>query len=238
MINWFTARLPIEYRTPGRFWIMMMGHNSFLRIWHKVGIGRQREQVPSNADPKLKALIDAWPCCRTGYYTVDIAGVQLPGGRSWSERWGAIESATDYDNKTILELGCNQAILSTSLMKFCNAKQTIAVDIDKRALRTGNILADYYGVSPTFIRVDFDAQTAWEDMLTAYQPDIVTAMSVLNWVKDKDRFVAFLSRFDQLLYEGHRSVEVETDYLLKSGFAKVDIVESKPGRRAVLLATK
>ena len=133
--GWMRGHLPIEWRSVGRAWVTLTGHHSACRLWRKAFGGHERVQVPADANPRLRALAGAWPCCGTGYYTLDIEGVRLPGGRIWSKRWETLQFATDYRNKTILELGCNQAILSCSLLKYRGAKQAIAVDLDKRALR-------------------------------------------------------------------------------------------------------
>ena len=93
-------------------------------------------------------------------------------------------------------------------------------------------------MAPQFLQVDFDRDTGWEDRLQAFAPDVVVALSVLHWVEDKARFLAFLGRFEQVVFEGHDSSRIERGRLLQAGFTEVDLVDTSERGRPILLARK
>jgi hypothetical protein len=84
---------------------------------------------------------------------------------------------------------------------------------------------------------DFDEQ-GWEDRLASFRPDVVTALSVVQWVADKDRFLQFLGRFPELLYEGHDPVDIERARLLGAGFDRVELIGESERSRPLLRATR
>jgi hypothetical protein len=93
-------------------------------------------------------------------------------------------------------------------------------------------------VAPEFRRIDFDRDAGWEDRLEAFRPDVVIALSVLHWVEDQARFLAFLGRFGEVVFEGHDSSQIERERLRRAGFAEVDLVDTSERGRPILLARK
>ncbi|MGH6896756.1 MAG: hypothetical protein ACREJ5_09450 [Geminicoccaceae bacterium] len=93
-------------------------------------------------------------------------------------------------------------------------------------------------MTPEFRRIDFDRDPGWEDQLEAFRPDVVIALSVLHWIPDKARFLAFLGRFDEVVFEGHDSSQTERERLRQAGFAEVDLVDTSERGRPILLARK
>jgi hypothetical protein len=62
----------------------------------------------------------------------------------------------------------------------------------------------------------------------------VFALSVLNWVQDKQRLLDFLGRFEEVIFEGHDSFDVESRQLGSVGFKQIDIVGvSERGRKII-----
>ena len=103
---------------------------------------------------------------------------------------------------------------------------------------TAAIVAEALGVQPQFRRIDFDRDGNWEDQLAAFRPDVVVALSVLHWVQDKARFLAFLGRFDEVIFEGHDSSRTERRRLLQAGFTEIDLVDTSERGRPLLRARK
>jgi hypothetical protein len=93
-------------------------------------------------------------------------------------------------------------------------------------------------VAPQLRRVDFDRDAGWEDQLGAFAPDVVVALSLLHWVQDKARFLAFLGRFDEVIFEGHDSSRIERARLRQAGFGAIDLVDTSERGRPIILARK
>jgi predicted Ser/Thr protein kinase len=174
--------------------------------------------LPSEASVELKTVAEAWEIARSSdanapaqgvaYYSLTYDGVYLPGERPWKERWETLRNLQDYSGKRILELGCNMALLSSFLLKQ-GASAAMAVDHDEKILQSAQLFARATHVRPTFGQANFDSTSDWERELSAFQPDIVFSLNVLNWVSDKDRFLRFLSRWPVVILEGHDSYEIE-----------------------------
>jgi hypothetical protein len=129
-------------------------------------------------------------------------------------------------------------LLSTFLLKEGGASAALAVDRDPAILAAAAKVAEAFGVHPVFAQIDFDCDPHWEQRLLAFQPDVVVALSVLHWVQDKARFLAFLSRFDEVVFEGHDSSRTERDRLRRAGFAEIDLVDTSERGRPILVARK
>ena len=204
--------------------------------------------LPANAGPKLRALDHAWrlaaaasassPGERLAYYELEFQGVRFPGERPWAARWSRLRHVTTYDQRRILELGCNLALLSTFALADASASAALAVDADPKILEAAAMVAAAFGVAPEFRRIDFDRDRGWEDRLEAFRPDVVIALSVLHWLEDKARFLAFLGRFEEVVFEGHESSRIERERLRHAGFTEIDLVDTSERGRPILLVRK
>jgi predicted nicotinamide N-methyase len=204
--------------------------------------------LPADASASARALHEAWriaaaasasaPGQPVAYYELEWEGIRLPGERPWTARWRVLRKVTPYANRRVLELGCNMALLSNFLLKEAGAAAALAVDRDPQILAAAALAAEAFGVQPQFRRIDFDRDQDWEDQLAAFRPDIVVALSVLHWVKDKARFLAFLGRFDEVIFEGHDSSRTERQRLLQAGFADIELVDTSERGRPLLRALK
>jgi SAM-dependent methyltransferase len=204
--------------------------------------------LPADAGPRLRALHAAWriaaaadassPGRHVAYHELVCEGVCLPGERPWAERWRSLRLATSFADRRVLELGCNLALLSTFLLKEAGASAALAVDRDRSILSAAAIVAAGFDVRPAFAEVDFDLDPHWEERLAAFQPDVVVALSVLHWVRDQARFLAFLGRFDEVVLEGHDSSRLERERLRRAGFAAIDLIDTSERGRPILLARK
>jgi len=105
-------------------------------------------------------------------------------------------------------------------------------------LQANQLVQRAFRISYRTMQCDFDDPNPWEDELAACRPTIVTALSVLHWVKDRERFLRFLGRFATVLFEGHDGDAVECRRLEQAGFTNIAFVgRSEPGR-SVFLAGK
>lgn len=215
---------------------------------------RQRDRdlalppLPEDAGPRLWALHEAWrraadssassPGRAIAYYELEVDGLRLPGERDWAARWRSLAHVTDYRGRRVLELGCNMALLSIFLLKDAGAAATLAVDCDPTILEAAALAAAAFGVEPRFARIDLDRDPDWETTLEAFRPDLVFALSVLNWVADKERLLAFLGRFDEVIFEGHDSTSTERRRLRAAGFEAIELVATSERGRPILHCRK
>jgi predicted Ser/Thr protein kinase/SAM-dependent methyltransferase len=204
--------------------------------------------LPLAAGPELRALAAAWrraarakassPGRAIAYHELEVDGLVFPGERPWRERWQHLRAVTDYRGKRVLELGCNQGLLSIFLLKEAGAAAALAVDRDPLILEAAAETACAFHVRPEFRQIDFDTEARWEAALAAFRPDVVFALSLAHWLRDQARFFAFLGHFEELIYEGHDSARTERRRLAAAGFTAIELICSSDRGRPVLLCRK
>jgi predicted nicotinamide N-methyase len=204
--------------------------------------------LPASTSAPLQSLHEAWriaaaasassPGHAIAYHELEFEDVRLPGERPWAARWRILRRVTTYANRRVLEVGCNMALLSTFVLKEAGAAAALAVDRDPAILEAAARVTQAFGVQPELRRIDFDRDPDWEDQLQAFAPDVVVALSVLHWVEDKARFLAFLGRFDEVIFEGHDSSRTERHRLRQAGFTEIELVDTSERGRPILLARK
>jgi SAM-dependent methyltransferase len=204
--------------------------------------------LPAAAGPELRALESAWrraaradassPGRAIAYHELEAHGLIFPGERPWAERWRHLRAITDWRGKRVLELGCNQGLLSIFLLKEAGVAAALGVDRDPEILEAAAETARAFHVRPKFRRIDFDADPDWEADLAAFRPDVAVALSVAHWLRYPARFFAFLGRFEELIYEGHDSARTERRRLAAAGFAAIELVCSSERGRPLLHCRK
>lgn len=172
------------------------------------------------------------------YYSLRMDKHIYPGERPWEPRWESILSIVNFKNKRILELGCNMGFLSCYMERYGSLPNGLGVDHDKEIINTAKEFSLYAGAKTSYRVVDFNATDSWENTFDVKQFQMVTALSVLNWVSDKGRFLRFLGSFQEVLYEGHDEIGIECSRLQSAGFKYIDVVSVSERQRAVLWARK
>lgn len=203
---------------------------------------------PETAPEALRCMEKAWhsgaksdanaPQQYVAYYSLKFMGHSFPGERPWEQRWKNLRSITNYKSKRTLELGCNLGLLSSHLKTQEQAEACMAVDIDKAILEGAAHVAEAMDASISFAQINFDDLSDWESKLLAFKPDIVFALSVINWVKDKDRLYKFLSNFPEIIVESHETVELEIINLKASGFDGIKFLGMSERNRPLIHGTK
>ena len=112
------------------------------------------------------------------------------------------------------------------------------MDVGAPLLQANRLLKQAHGVSYGVLQLDFDDPRPWEEELSAFRPTLVTALSLLEWVADKERFLRFLGRFDTVLFEGHDSEVMERQRLGRVGFTDIRLLGRSEHNRPVLLARR
>ncbi|GEM_PF-929364 len=197
---------------------------------------------------KLAELASVWrlaaasnassPGNQVAYYSLEVDGVRLPGERPWEQRWSYLGTATEFSDKRVLELGCNIGLLSTWLLLNGGAAAVLGVDHDPEIVGAARKVASVFGVAPQFAVVDFDRDIDWEEGLAAFDPDVVTALNVDHWLREPERFLQFLGRFPEVLFEGHDNGADEYRKLARLGFSDIRLVARSERRRPVFHAAK
>lgn len=201
--------------------------------------------LPPDASPELAMVHRAWQLGAASeatqnhhcYYSITFQGFPLPGERPWHGRWWLLAGALDWRGARVLELGCNLGLLSTFVLR-AGAQDAFGVDFDPMLMEANRLVQRAFRVSYRTAAWDFNDPRPWEEELAAFQPTIVTALSVLHWVRHKERFLAFLGRFDTLLFEGHDSDATEQERLERIGFRHITLVGASERGRSVFLAQK
>jgi len=204
--------------------------------------------LPTDASSNLKMFLEAWKIAQTSdasapqmvlaYYSFNFEGCYFPGERPWENRWKVLRSITTYSDKRILELGCNMSFLSCFLLKEEKVTAALGVDIDANILKAAKLVSTALGVAPEYKQQNFDSLNDWEEELTAFKPDIVFALNVLNWVQDKERLMNFLGSFNEVIFEGHDDFETEKGRFASRGFMNIDLVCMTERNRPVLHCRK
>lgn len=196
---------------------------------------------------KLYLAEKAWsvntggPSCHN-YYGMTINNRLFSGNRPWGLRWDTIKDAFDYSNKNVLELGCCMGLVATSLKKYRNVNKSVAMDgTDKflvsqgspQRIQAAKWLAQAFEADVDFIQVDLNADPRYEQKI-GFDYDIVFCLSLLHWVKDKERFLRYLSNFDHVMFEGHDSDATEISRFKRHGFNNYTILGRPDKGRTVI----
>ena len=197
-------------------------------------------QVIDLPDVDETALREAWdvaarakassPGVEIAYYSLNLGGAHLPGERPWEDRWEHLQDITDFEKKRILELGCNMGLLSAFLRKLRHAGAALAVDVDPEIISAASLVSRALKVDIEHRVIDLDGSDDWETSFLKFEPDIVFALNVLNWVQDKQRLLQFLGRAPEVIFEGHDATEVEIMRLEELGFDVRFVTLTERGR--------
>lgn len=209
------------------------------------GVWSVRARADARGDPQLDGLVDAWskaaaseansPGREIAYYSLDIDGLHLPGERPWIMRWHAISTVVDFRGKYLVELGCNLGLLSV-FARLVGADGASGADASKGVVKAAGMAAEAFGVDVRHVTADFDRDDDWEHRIGG--GDIVSALSLTYWLKDKDRLWRYLSRFPEVIFEGHEP-ESETHARFASlGYGDVVEVGLSERNRMVFYARR
>jgi 2-polyprenyl-3-methyl-5-hydroxy-6-metoxy-1,4-benzoquinol methylase len=134
-------------------------------------------------------------------------------------RWHPIAKAIDFHGKRVIELGCNLGLLSIQAV-LAGASAAVGADINAGVVEAARLAALAFGATTASFRtLNFDSDSRWE--ATLGDGDVVAALSISYWVKDKARFWRYLARFPEILFEGHESLSETLDNLAHHGFSCV-----------------
>lgn len=240
---------PRSFGSPFPFWKLAItvlaprARSALIRIRRAV---RSTEAKPiESADPALADLDYAWRTAERSkansqgkglaYYAFSFRGHHFPGERAWYTRWDAIRQNVEVEGKSVLELGCNMGLLST-FASLSGATSAHGVDYYADIIDAARRVARGLGADATFDQLDLMSPQPWEVDLGGR--DIVTALSVVHWLPEKERVLKFLGTHQELIYEGHDTLDIESARLRALGFDRIDVILESERDRHVLHARK
>jgi serine/threonine protein kinase len=208
--------------------------------------GDKNRQIPigiAHKDSEVSSLHRAWQLGSTSdataigeaYYSLNVAAQHLPGERPWPLRWDMIRRSVSFEGKNFVELGCNLGLLSSYALLH-GAESARGVDINPTVVEGARNVAEAWDVPADFAVLDIDSAEAWEERYAG--ADIVSALSLYNWVRQKDRLLKFLGCHKEVLYEGHDSLAIECSRLRSVGFTAITVLGETERNRWVLYASK
>jgi hypothetical protein len=196
-------------------------------------------------DPVVKTLAGCWlaaarsgassPGSGVAYYSLDVRGFHLPGERPWPLRWEMLGATVSFQDKRVVELGCNLGLLAIHA-RLAGAASVIAADHNAAILAAGRDLARLCGVEVGFTEVNFDDASTWEERLG--EGDLVTALSVTYWLKDRERLWRYLGRFAEVVFEGHEPREEIEARFGALGFSNLRVIGISERNRTVFHARR
>jgi SAM-dependent methyltransferase len=215
------------------------------RLRDRRGTDNPTAWAQARGDAQLLQLAECWqeaatsgansPGSRVAYYSLDVAGLHLPGERPWVLRWEIISGAVSFRGKRVVELGCNLGLLAIHA-SLAGARDVIGVDNNPRVLDAARKAAAAFGAKVAFRLVDFDRDQAWEPSLGP--GDLVTALSVTYWLHDKQRLWTYLAQFPEVVFEGHEPPEEIEGELKSRGFAMISRLGVSERNRVIFHATR
>ncbi len=208
-------------------------------------IGNYRLLTELAGDSSLRLLAEAWdtaakasassPGITVAYYSLDICGIHFPGERPWMFRWLQISGIISFKGKKLLELGCNMGLLSIHA-QISGAGYCKGIDIDPVVLESARKAAAAFGVTVHFEQQNLDSDDCWEAALDGF--DLISVLSVMHWVKQKERLWKFIGGHREVIYEGHESESEARSSLAKVGFRVVSVIGYTERARPLFYAHK
>lgn len=214
------------------------------RLYRAVKLRRQRpfalSVVPS---PEYELLAQAWRRLSRwntssgewlAYASLSIDGILFPGWRPWLLRWDRISESVDFRGKTVIDLGCNSGLLGVFAM-LAGAASVDGIESDPSIVDAARLVAAAFGVDSRVHAADLNEFVHGNDFGGR---DIVVAMSIMEWVRDKQRLLEYIGTHKECLYEGHDDVGREVERLRGVGFRTFRLLLQGDRARPLIHATK
>lgn len=182
------------------------------------------------------------------YYSLSLPnGVSLPGERPWDVRWNIIKRAgIQFNNKKIVEFGCNMGLLSTFLCYEFNPQRVVGFDRDEVIVECAKLVAEAFNVAPAFYNFKLGtgekgSESGWADLL-GYDNDIVFLLSVFKYfsASSQDAIMEFLvqNNYPVLVYEGDKYLDAELNKFRSAGYNQVRKIGVSERNRPMFVVSK
>lgn len=132
-----------------------------------------------------KAFYNGWNTQRMpyGYHSYNIEGMNIIGQRNPRVRLNAISKFLSFEDKNVLDLGCNVGAMLHHLSPILKAG--IGIDYDEKSLTAANNISKILEIDNLdFYKHDFD-KDGYDVLKTKihFKPDIIFLLSLGSWVK-------------------------------------------------------
>ncbi len=174
------------------------------------------------------------------YYSMTVNGQRMRGERPWEIRWNLIKDAMNYDEKRILDLGCNIGLLNACMQKYRKPASYQNIDAphaflarqgQTQKLQAAQWIAQAFEVPFHLKQFDFDKDD-YENKI-GYDYDVVFCLSLLHWLKDAGRMMRYLSNFNHVFFEGTGTAEGEITRFEHYGFKAHVLGVADKGRTVI-----
>jgi len=145
----------------------------------------------------------------SAYHTLNFGTYKIQGQRNNEIRYEIMKKHFDFNNKNIIDFGCNTGGLLMELGKTINSG--IGLDYDPRCINCANALNNYNKYNLIFYVCDFDRDDI--NIVDNYihnenKIDAVIVLSMGSWVKKWKRLYTYASKLsDTMFYEANNEFE-------------------------------
>lgn len=168
------------------------------------------------------------------YYSLQLNGKTFEGERPFGHRWKTLTEGFDFADKKVLECGCNMGLFASFLLKLGQAQSVIAFERDETMFNAANMFAKAVGVNPTIHLLNVNSEKKWEDVI-GNDFDVVLLLSVFKYFKDQDRVMKFITKANDIIFEGEVNKEKEDiSYFTSYGYKKHKIIGSSERNRPII----
>jgi hypothetical protein len=177
-------------------------YREFLQAQHK-------KTHLSDTGIDMQLIKQAWTMSTGGmdrkpYYSVNINGKYFEGERAWDLRWREFKEETNWNGLKILDLGTCMGMVPAYLFKYCNLHSATAVDFNSHHIAATDLVRRAFRIPEERMRIiNIDLDNSNYEVILGYEYDVIFCLSFLRWIKDKDRFLKYLSKFKDIILEAH-----------------------------------
>lgn len=159
-----------------------------------------------------------------GYQTIDLGDVELRGARNPRERLAVVP--LDFDNKTVLDIGCNQGGMLFELAD--RISHGVGIDYDHRMVNVANRIRSYKRTD----RLDFyvfdlarEELSLIGDLLPSGRVDVAFLLAVCMWIPNWRQVIDYVQSIsDHLLFESNGTPRQQKEQVayLRARYDRVD----------------
>lgn len=153
-----------------------------------------------------------------GYHSYNLPGIDIVGQRNPSQRLKNMRENLDFNDKNVLDLGCN---VGSMLHHLEEIKHGIGLDYDQKCITAAKEISRILGRDNlSFDTHDFD-RDSYETLFAKidFKPDIIFILSLGSWVKSWEFLYGAC-----LLYECPLVLETNND---KEGKSQLNFFHNK-----------
>jgi SAM-dependent methyltransferase len=144
----------------------------------------------------------------SGYHSLNIHNININGQRRPKLRIKQITNYYDFENKIVLDLGCN---IGGMLLHLPKIKKGIGIDFDELCIKCGNYITDILKFNDlSFYKYDLNNFLIKEfiNSLNIEKIDIIFLLSLGSWIKNwKKLYIDCIYYSNYILLETNNDIE-------------------------------